>query len=127
MAAETYQITSKIADASFAFIALFDFIMDIIILVKWYNDDKMIFFGVGISFIILAQLVYCCMFHLTHTGNSNTDTTLSIICTIPFTSCLQIIWILVIDSESLLRKYWCIDINIYIIIYFSHMLTILYC
>ena len=102
-----YEFTSKTADAVFVIISTFDFIMDVIILIKWYNDGKLIFLGLGISFVILTQLAYLAMFHIIHKGRDIDSITLSIICTIPFTSCLQMINIFVFHPDSHVRKLFC--------------------
>ena len=87
----------------FGIICIFDFVMDIVILIIWYNEDKIIFFGIGISCIILSQLSYLCAVQLSH-GATPKDMVQSCFLMLPFTSCLEIVWSFTTEPDSQLRK-----------------------
>ena len=111
VAPKRYTITGKLADLSFLIFSMFDTIMDIIILITWHNEDKMTFFGIGTSFVIISQLSYYYVFHMIHHGDSPKDMIPSMLATLPCIPCLQIIWTLVAESDSCLRRIFCCDIE----------------
>ena len=85
--------------------------MDIIILINWYNQAKMTFFCIGVSFITLSQLSHYCTFHMSHHGKSPKDCIHSMLATCLCIPCLQIILTLLVESDSCFRQIFCCDIE----------------
>ena len=99
-----FKLTGQMVDTLLAILSMLDFVTDIIVLINWYNENEMVFFGIGISFIIIAQLSYSCIFHMVHQPSTGKALSIQILCTIPCLPFLQIAWTLVIRSQSVLRK-----------------------
>ena len=111
MAPKRLETTSKMFDALFAIISIFDFTTDIIILINWWYNDRLIFFGIGISFILLAHFSYYCAFLLIHAGSGDSWNIAAYSCSIiPLTPFLGIIWPLVASPDSSLQKLFCCKI-----------------
>ena len=95
-----HEVSGKVMDISLAILSMIDLTTDIIVLINWYNENKMVYFGISISFIILAQLSFSCMFHA-DASYSRSERFISIICTLPFLPFLQIAWTLRMGSKNM--------------------------
>ena len=62
-----------------AIISLFDIITDLWILIQWYYQDRIIFFGISLSILILANFAYLLVFNIRYGDSYKFN---------PFTLCL---------------------------------------
>eukprot|EP01084_Bolivina_argentea_P121139 214717_1 len=106
MTTENYKLFGIIFDLFGALISLIDLVTDVIILITWYNENKMTFFWISFSILIMAQLTYLLTFHCMHAARHNIPyAILSFIFTIPFAPCLAFIFYFVSDEDSYLRQF----------------------
>ena len=116
MAGERYKVVGLVFDIIAAIVSLLDLTTDVIILITWYYQDRMIFFGISLSILILAQCSYVTLFYYNH-GNSDRDwchSAISVLCTLPFSPILSFIFYLVGDNDSCMRIFidrFCICFN----------------
>ena len=103
--APRYKIIGLIFDIIAAIVSLLDLATDLIILVTWYQNDRMIFFWISLSILLLAQMSYITIFYYNHgTWDNVCHSIISVIFTIPFAPILSFIFYIVSDKESVLRK-----------------------
>ena len=104
------KIAAVVFDIVSALVSLLDLATDIIILITWYNQDRMVFFWISISILILAQISYLTIFYYNH-GESfgdwedNLRSFISLLCTIPCAPFLSFVFWVVSDKESVLRDF----------------------
>lgn len=91
-------------------ISLLDLSTDLIILVQWYNQDRMVFFWISCCILFMAQCSYLGLFHNFHglRRSISKDTTLwrvivSFLFTIPFAPILSFIFHFVSEEDAKLR------------------------
>ena len=105
----TIKVFGLVFDITSGIVSLLDLTTDIIILTTWYNQDRMTFFWISISILILAQLSYVTVFYYYHASPDFWDDTLrsfiSVLFTLPFAPFLSFIFWAVSDSDSLLRDF----------------------
>eukprot|EP01084_Bolivina_argentea_P291783 501516_1 len=82
-------------------LTLLDIVTDVVMLVLWYNEDRMIFFGISISILIVAQMSYVLLLNLIH----NFDNILSpnIIYTLPFAPILPFMFYFLAEDSYLCK------------------------
>ena len=103
-------ITTIAFDIVSAVVSLLDLVTDIIILITWYNQDRMTFFWISISILILAQISYITVFYYNH-GDSfgywwdNLHSFISLLCTIPCAPFLSFIFWAVSENDAPLRDF----------------------
>lgn len=108
MAAEKYKLIGLIFDIIALIVSALDLTTDIVILVTWYYQGRMIFFGISLSILILAQCSYVTLFYYNHGSTANNEhafchSALSLLCTLPFSPILSFIFFFVADKDSCLR------------------------
>ena len=95
----------KLFDFFSIMVSLLDFGTDLYILAEWYSQNENVFFWIGTSILITAQLSYVAMFYGFHPPESTWGLLLSLLCSfwcIPFYS---IILFFSMDESSCLRKW----------------------
>eukprot|EP01083_Nonionella_stella_P066302 174457_1 len=106
MSTDTYKLVGLVFDVIAAIVSLLDFTTDLIILITWYYQDRMIFFYISLSILILAQLSYVIIFYYNHgTWDPLCHSFLSVLCTLPFTPILSFIFYFVAHKDSKLRVF----------------------
>jgi len=104
--ADKYRSLGLIFDTVSAVVSLLDLCTDVIILVSWHQQNRMVFFWISVCILILAQLSYITIFYYNHgTRNDPCHSMLSLMCTIPFAPILSFVFYLVSDSNSFLRSF----------------------
>eukprot|EP01083_Nonionella_stella_P109443 319142_1 len=102
-----YKVLASIFDITSGIVSLLDLATDLVILITWYYDGKIVFFKISLCILILAQLSYLILFYYNH-GKNSRDTAchsiLSILCTLPFTPFLSFIFYWVSLDDSWLRN-----------------------
>ena len=105
---EKYEIFGLTFDIIAAMISVVDLTTDIIILVTWYQQQRMTFFWISFIILLLGQISYIGIFYLYHGDSTKAGlahSILSCLCTIPFAPVLSFIFYLVGDEDSLTRKF----------------------
>ena len=101
-----HKVTANVYDCTISLITLIDIIIDIIVTVIWYNQNRtMTFFWISISILILINLSYVIMFYKAHSTIGCGKRLLTLICLIPFAPILWIVWYFVIDENQCLRQF----------------------
>eukprot|EP01083_Nonionella_stella_P021394 59342_1 len=106
--ASQFKTIGLLLDGIAAFVSLLDLTTDIIVMITWYSQDRMTFFFISLSILILAQISYLSIFYLNHgkeplSKREIAHTILSCLCTIPFAPFLSCIFYMVSDDASILR------------------------
>ena len=100
------KVTNLIFDMLAAIISLSDIITDIIVTVDFYQKDRMVFFGLSLTFIILAQLAYIFAFIVEIGYESKPGRVfLMFLLLIPFAPILSFIFYLTEDPNSFMCKF----------------------
>lgn len=87
-------------------VSLLDLTTDLIILVTWWNQSRMVFFWISLSILSLAQCSYLIVFHAMHGKRKPCcHSFLSVLCTIPFAPILSFIMYFVTANDSKLAKF----------------------
>ena len=95
------KVTNLIFDILAAIISLSDIITDIIVTIGFYQNDRMVFFGFSLTFIILAQIAYIFTFIVEIGYESRPGRVfLMFLFLIPFSPILSFIFYLTEDPNS---------------------------
>eukprot|EP01084_Bolivina_argentea_P275227 469314_1 len=110
MAGKSYKLVGYIFDVIAAIVSLLDLSTDIIIMITWYYSERMTFFYISLSILILAQISYITVFYYNHGETfggikSIYNSCISLLFTIPFTPFLSFIFYIVSDKNSKLREF----------------------
>ena len=106
MPTSNYKLIGFVFDVIAAIVSLLDLATDLIILVTWYQQERMVFFYISLSILILAQLSYVSIFYYNHgTWDRVCYSILSVLCTLPFAPLLSFIFYLVSKNDSIVRKF----------------------
>eukprot|EP01083_Nonionella_stella_P089700 250373_1 len=104
---QLYKILANVFDITSGIVSLLDLATDLVILITWYYDGKIVFFTISLCILILAQLSYLILFYYNH-GKNSRDTAchsiLSVLCTLPFAPFLSFIFYWVSLDDSWLRN-----------------------
>ena len=101
-----YKQFDKVFDTLAGVVSLLDLITDIIILIGWYQQHRLIFFYISLGILLFAQLAYVVVFYFNHGDKDDIlHSLVSIICTLPFAPFLSFIFYFVSDNDSKLRTF----------------------
>ena len=99
-------------DAVLSILSIVDAITTILVLVQWQTDGRIIFFGIGMTIILLVQLLISIFFYWAHGEPVNGSLTCatcisisSIICLLILAPFLWFIWLFTTSKKSKLRKW----------------------
>eukprot|EP01083_Nonionella_stella_P111516 327115_1 len=67
---QLYKILANVFDITSGIVSLLDLATDLVILITWYYDGKIVFFTISLCILILAQLSYLILFYYNHGKNS---------------------------------------------------------
>ena len=101
-----YKAVGRVFDIMAGIVSILDLTTDIIILISWKQQDRMTFFWISLSILILAQLSYVTLFYYNHgTWDNLCHSFISLLCTLPFAPILSIIFYFVSDKDCKLHTF----------------------
>lgn len=87
-------------------VSLLDLTTDLIILITWWNEGRMVFFYISLVILSLAQCSYLIVFYMLHGKKKPCcHSFLSVLCTIPFAPILSFIMYFVSTEDSKLANF----------------------
>ena len=117
MAAKKQSCGALIYDILGQIISILDVVTDIIVCIQYYQNDRMVFFGISITILILALIAYDTLFMIQYNGE---DTYVKIfalfLVILPFSPLIPFVLYLSTDPESrfskMLKYICCFEIDI---------------
>ena len=103
---QLYKYAGCTFDIISAIVSLLDLSTDIVIIVGWYSQNRMVFFWISVSILICAQLSYIAVFYFDHGRFDNLYRSFtSLLFTIPLSPILSFIYYLVAEDGSITRDF----------------------
>ena len=104
-----HALTANSYDMLISMITILDTIMDIMVMIIWYKQNRMTFFWISIVILILLHLIYIILFYVANRKDLYSSSIVkqfsTIICLIPFAPILYIIWMFIIQKHHCLPKF----------------------